>query len=125
MVKVGKFDKREISIMPSKRVGLNVQTIPYGVNLPAKKIWFGIISKNTAANATMNFNARAPTWGFSWIDYCEIHTRCHAGPSMLGQAGGTVAIFYNHNPTMYIPITIAVANRCFMFIIGRDNQGRV
>jgi len=117
MVKVGKFDKREIGMLQSKG-----GTIPYGLNSPAKKIWFGPINKNTAGGATMNWNARAPTWGFAWIDYCEIHSRSHTATT-LGQVGGTVAIFYNHSPTMWIPATLNVASRCFLFIIGRDNQG--
>jgi len=121
MVKVGKFNKREIGFL----VPRHLANTPFqGVNSVAKKIWFGPIRKNTAAGNTMTVNLRGGTWGFAWIDYCEMHSRCHESTTQ-GQAGGTVCVFYNHNPTMWLPITLNAAQRCFMFIIGRDNKGLV
>ena len=119
MVKAGKFSKHgglAFAFAPT--------AIPYGVNSPERKIWFGVINKNTGGGNTMTVNLRGGTWGFAWIDYCEIHSRCHESTTQ-GQAGGTVCVFYNHNPTMWLPITLNAAQRCFMFIIGRDNQGLV
>ena len=112
MVKVGKFQKHDFGWA----VPLNA--IPYGVNAPNRSLWIGQIPKNTAGGATMTFNVRGPTWGFTWIDYCEIHTRCHMGTT-LGQARGTVGIVYNQNPTLLLSVTLNFQNRGFLYIVGR------
>jgi len=117
MVKAGKF---------SKHSGLQFAKAPtaigYGVNSPERKIWFGAINKNTAAGNTMTVNLRGATWGFEWIDYAEFHSRPHTGTTG-GMAAGTIVVYINHNPTMWLPITLnANQTRCFMFLIGRTQK---
>lgn len=117
MVKAGKFSKHG-GLSWAKAPG----AIPYGVNSPERKIWFGPINKNTAAANTMTVNLRGATWGFEWIDYAEFHTKAHVGTT-AGWAAGTIVTYVNHNPTMWIPISITVnAHRCFMFLIGRTQK---
>ena len=112
MVKAGKFGRRALSFAENQ--GLPNQ----GNNIVAKKIWFGAINKNTAAGATMTVNVRGATWGFTWVEYAEFHSRAHIGTTG-NKAAGTVFVLLNHNPTLWLPASLAAAQRCFMFLIGR------
>ena len=120
MVKAGKFSKHgglAFAFAPT--------AIPYGVNSPERKIWFGVINKNTGGGNTMTVNLRGATWGFEWIDYAEFHSRPHSATT-AGMAVGTAVVYLNHNPTMRLPITLnANQTRCFMFLIGRTAKPRL
>jgi len=113
MVKVGKFQKHDFGWA----VPLNA--IPYGVNAPNRSLWIGQIPKNTAGGATMTFNVRGPTWGFTWVDYAEFHSRPHSA-TQRGMVAGTIICILNHNPTLWLPASLnANATRCFALIWGR------
>jgi len=114
-MKVGKFSRKTLGF--DMRMGTTLLQLGGAANVN-KKIWFGPINKNTAAGNSMMVNLRGPTWGFTWIDYCEIHTRCHMGTT-LGQARGTVGIVYNQNPTLLLSVTLNFQNRGFLYIVGR------
>ena len=113
MVKVGKFQKHDLGWAMGPPA-----TIPYGANSPNRSVWFGVLNKNTAAAATMTFNVRGPTWNFTWVDYIECHSRSHLATT-AGQAAGTVITYLNHNPTVWLPVTLGVQQRCFVMIWGR------
>ena len=114
MVRAGKFGAIQFAVRSN--------LAPYGNNSPDKIIWYGPINKTTAGGATMAIRVHGPTWGFDWVEYCEIHSRPHTGTTQ-GMAAGTVCVIYNHNPTLWLPATLNVnQTRCFMFIIGRRSR---
>jgi len=69
MVKAGKFARRGLGF----KVRSGTASPPYGVWQPPKKFWFGQLETKRFDAATADpINLRAPTWGFSRIDWAQI-----------------------------------------------------
>jgi hypothetical protein len=109
VVKVGKFGNRNIHFAN------NIALAPQGANSPVKKMWWGTVTKLTAAAATQRLNIRGATWGFEWVEHCEIHSRSyHPGGTYEGDLRGTVCFYTNIGPTVSLPATLGIGTKCIL-----------
>jgi hypothetical protein len=119
MVKAGKFGHRNLEF------AVNTTLPATGLNAPTKTFWWGTVMKNRNAGTVMTLTLHGGTThgNFDWIEYAEIRSRPYSGTT-AGLIAGTVNIYYNHSPTLFVEATSNIGRQSvFLFVIGRDARG--
>jgi len=121
MVKAGKFSHRALTFAVNKALDER------GLNSPAKIFWWGTVMKNRNAGTAMTLLMHGPGGGtshgpFDAVEYIEIRSRPYSGTTAGGIAG-TVNIYFNHTPTLFVPATSNIARQSiFLMVEGRRQR---
>ena len=127
MVRAGKFDPNGQGLSFAN----NLRNPPYGMDDPNKLFFVGTVTtKRTRFATAQNVRLSGATWGFDWIDYA-VFWRVKPGTGKVVGAGfgagvGTMVAWYNHNPTLWVPATGAIATigqQIAAFVFGRSARG--